>query len=217
VPLGVTLMSATHSRYGVDLNRDPAGISLYPGASNTEICPTATFHEEPVYPDGLSPETVQVGTRVERYWNPYQARLVAEIERIRSRHGYCILLDGHSIISVAPRFFAGRLPDLNLGTADGASADPALAAGAFALLADAQGFSAIHNGRFKGGYITRHHGRPQQGVHALQLEMAQSCYMDEVQPGEFDRLRAAPLRNVLRALVAYLLSWRPALGGGAEK
>lgn len=211
IPLGATLMSATHSRYVADLNRDPGGAVLYPGASNTEICPTATFHDEPLYREGQAPDLPEIEARIEHYWKPYHAQLAGEVERIRVRHGYCILLDGHSIVSEAPRFFAGRLPDLNLGTADGASAAPDLTDGAFALLAGAHGFSAILNGRFKGGYIIRHYGRPQHGVHALQLEMAQACYMNEIQPGEFDRVRAAPLRHVLRALVDRLLAWKPAL------
>ncbi len=207
--LDVTLMTATHSRIVVDLNRDPEGHALYPGASNTEICPLTTFHDEPLYRDGAAPDDAEVKQRVARYWQPYQDRLAVEIERIRARHGYCILLDGHSIVSEAPRFFAGRLPDLNLGTADGASCDAGLADTAFAGLAAASGFTAVHNGRFKGGYITRHHGRPRNRVHALQLEMAQACYMDEAAPTRYDAARAGPLKQVLLALVQRLLRWKP--------
>ena len=211
-PLDITLMWARQSRIVVDLNRVPGGSELYPGASNTEVCPSSTFHEEPVYLPGKAPDERAVEARVTQYWQPYLAQLCAEIERIRDRHGYCILLDGHSIVSEAPRFFAGRLPDLNLGTADVSSCAPSLAVAAFDVLVNAAGFTAVHNGRFKGGYITRHFGRPQQGVHALQLEMAQSCYMDEHKPREFDRNRAAPLGNVLQSLLKVLLAWQPQLG-----
>ena len=207
--LDVTLMTATHSRIVVDLNRDPSGHALYPGASNTEICPLTTFHDEPMYRDGTAPNETEVTQRVARYWQPYQDRLAAEIARIRGRHGYCVLLDGHSIVSEAPRFFAGRLTDLNLGTADGASCNAGLANTAFAGLAAAGGFTAVHNGRFKGGYITRHHGRPREQVHALQLEMAQSCYMDEAAPTVYDPARAGPLKQVLLDLVGRLLRWKP--------
>lgn len=206
----ITLMSATHSRIVVDLNRDPAGGALYPGASNTEICPSSTFHDEPMYREGQAPSMDEVTARVDQYWRPYQARLAAEIYRVRQRHGYCVLLDGHSIVSVAPRFFAGRLPDLNLGTADGRSCDAGLAAAAFAVLDSASGFTAVHNGRFKGGHITRHYGRPEAHVHALQLEMAQDCYMDEAKPGTFDADRARPLQEVLRGVLDDLLRWKPA-------
>jgi N-formylglutamate amidohydrolase len=216
----VTLMWATYSRFVVDLNRDPCGNALYPGASNTGICPISTFRDDPVYRSGMAPDATEVGRRVDQYWRPYQAQLAAEIERIKARHGYCILLDGHSIVSEVPRFFSGRLPDLNQGTADGASCAPALADAAFAVLDGAHGFTAVHNGRFKGGYITRHYGRPAEGVHALQLEMAQSCYMEErvyPQPVEYDRERAAPLKNVLQSLIETLLAWRPGLGEPAKK
>ncbi len=204
-----TLMCAIHSRIVVDLNRDPDGGALYPGASNTEICPLTTFHDEPIYARGASPDAGEIDVRVDEFWRPYHAQLAMEIERIRSLHGYCILLDGHSIVSVAPRFFPGKLPDLNLGTAGGASCDAELAAAAFAVLSNARGFSAVHNGRFKGGYITRQYGQPAAAVHALQLEMAQSCYMDENDPGEYQVTRAAPLIGVLQSLVQGLTVWQP--------
>ena len=213
--LDVTLMSATQSRIVVDLNRDPSGDTLYPGASNTEICPLTTFHQQEIYQPGCAPDDSEVAARVARYWQPYHRQLAAEIDRIRQRHGYCILLDGHSIVSVAPRFFAGRLPDFNLGTADGASCEPALDAGAFAVLSAAPGFSAVHNGRFKGGAITRRFGRPAQNVHALQLEMAQCAYLDESRPEEYDSVRAAPLVRVLQQLLGVLLHWRPQAGPAA--
>lgn len=209
---GATLMVATHSRVVVDLNRDPSGASLYAGASNTEICPTTTFADEPIYRPGQVPAAAEVARRVEQYWRPYHRELAAIIARLKARHGYCIVLDAHSIASEVPRFFFGRLPDLNLGTADGRSCDPALAQSAFAVLSGADGFTSVHNGRFKGGYITRHCGQPNNGVHALQLEMAQCCYLDEKAPRQFDVARAAGLQSVLRQLTKQLLAWRPANG-----
>ena len=208
----VTLMWAHHSRIVVDLNRDTSGSELYPGASNTEICPTTTFHDQPLYLPGVAPDVAEIAVRVNRYWRPYHSQLAREIEHIKLRHGYCILLDGHSIVSEAPRFFSGRLPDLNLGTADVTSCAPSLAAAAVAVLSDARGFTAVHNGRFKGGYITRHFGRPDNGVHALQLEMAQSCYMDEHQPQRYDQGHALSLMTVLQSLLQVLRAWRPKLG-----
>jgi len=212
--LGVGLMVATHSRYVVDLNRDPDGKPLYPGADNTELCPTGGFDGGPLYREGAAPDAAEVGQRADLYWRPYHARLAAELEAIRSRHGHAILLDGHSIISEAPRFFEGRLPDLNLGTNEGRSCDPGLADAAYGVLRDARGFTSIHNGRFKGGYITRHYGRPADRVHALQLEMAQCCYMDEQNLEHWDADRAAPLVAVLRRLVDTLRHWTPARTSG---
>ncbi|MEK9969537.1 MAG: N-formylglutamate deformylase [Ferrovibrio sp.] len=208
--LGAGLMVATHSRYVVDLNRDPDGKPLYPGADNTELCPTGGFDGAPLYRPGAAPDAAEVAQRADTYWRPYHAQLASALQAIRARYGYAILLDGHSIISEAPRFFDGRLPDLNLGTNEGRSCDPALAAAAYGVLSDAPGFTHIHNGRFKGGYITRHYGRPAEHVHALQLEIAQSCYMDEQNLERWDPARAAPLMAVLRRLADTLLRWSPA-------
>jgi N-formylglutamate amidohydrolase len=208
--LGAGLMVATHSRYVVDLNRDPDGKPLYPGADNTELCPTGGFDGAPLYLPGEAPNAAEVAQRADAYWRPYHARLAAELQALHDRHGYAILLDGHSIISEAPRFFDGRLPDLNLGTNEGRSCSADLATLAYGVLSSAQGFTHIHNGRFKGGFITRHYGRPAGRMHALQLEMAQCCYMDERNLEHWDADRAAPLGVVLRRLVQALLQWKPA-------
>jgi N-formylglutamate amidohydrolase len=206
---GATLVVATHARYVVDLNRDPGGAALYPGADNSEILPTTTFDREPVYA-GATPDGEEIADRVAMYHAPYHARLAAEVERVRARHGHAILLDGHSIRSQVPRFFDGRLPDLNLGTASGASAEPALERLAAGVLAGADGMTSVVNGRFKGGWITRHYGRPGDGVHALQLEVAQAAYMDESPPWPWDEARAVPLGRVLARLIDALVGWKPA-------
>ena len=206
---GATFLCATRSRYVVDLNRDPSGAALYPGADNTELCPTRTFGGAPIYRDGAEPSTTEIASRRTDAFDPYHARLVQEIERVRARHGFAVVLDGHSIAGEVPRFFAGTLPDLNLGTAEGASCAPALEWQVAQLLADAAGFTHVVNGRFKGGWITRHYGQPHRGIHALQLEIAQRCYMNEAPPWPFDEQRARPLQHVLRRLVAALTVWRP--------
>ncbi|HEY1328627.1 MAG TPA: N-formylglutamate deformylase [Casimicrobiaceae bacterium] len=207
---GASLMCATHSRYVVDLNRDPGGAALYAGADNTELCPTRTFGNAPVYRPGEAAGDEEIAARRATFFDPYHAVLAQQIERVRERHGFAILLDGHSIAGEVRRFFAGRLPDLNLGTADGASCDPALQSLAAEVIAGARGFSHVVNGRFKGGYVTRHYGRPAQAVHALQLEMVQDAYMDERPPYRWDPDRAAALAHVLERLVIALGEWRPA-------
>jgi N-formylglutamate deformylase len=210
VEAGATLLVATHSRYVVDLNRDPGGAILYPGADNTEICPLRTFADESIYQNGAAPTGGETAARVATFFEPYHATLAAEIERVHARHGFAVLLDGHSIRARVPRFFAGRLPDLNLGTANGESCAPSLQAEAAAVLAERDGFASVVNGRFKGGYVTRRYGRPSQGVHALQLEMAQACYMDETPPYGWNAAQAAGLIAVLQRLVTRLAAWRPA-------
>ncbi|MEO6566808.1 MAG: N-formylglutamate deformylase [Casimicrobiaceae bacterium] len=206
---GITLMVATHSRYVVDLNRNPEGVALYAGADNTELCPTRSFANEMIYVEGAAPTQAEVAARAARYFAPYHAQLAAEIERVGARHGHVVVLDGHSIRAEVPRFFPGRLPDLNLGTADGSSCAAELEAAATTVLAAANRFTHVVNGRFKGGYVTRHYGRPAQGVHLLQLEVAQDCYMNEATPLRFEGARAQPLIDVLKQLVQPLEAWRP--------
>ena len=204
---GASMIVATHSRFVVDLNRDPSGRALYPGASNTELCPLGTFDSGPVYRPGAEPTADEVAARVRRYWQPYHDALAAELDRVRTAHGVAVLWDAHSIVSRAPRFFDGVLPDFNLGSADGASCDPALSAQVEGLLRAASDYTTVHNGRFKGGYITRRYGRPAERMHALQLEMAQSAYMDEGPPYAWNAAKAAKLRPVLARCLDACLGW----------
>ena len=207
--LGASVLSATHSRYLIDLNRPPDGAVLYPGANNTELCPTTRFDFQPIYRDGCAPDESSIRVRVEQYWQPYHARLAAELERIRGEHGYALLFDAHSIISVCPRFFEGRLTDLNLGTAGGMSCDPALSASMFEEAQRYPAYTSVLDGRFKGGYITRRYGRPADGVHAVQLELSERTYMVEAPPFSFDETLAEEVRPALRALIGTLLAWQP--------
>ena len=207
--LGAGLLCATHSRYVIDLNRNPDGAALYAGADNTELCPTRSFAQAPLYREAAAPDAAELAARQGRYWQPYHDQLAAELWRIKSRHGHAVLLDGHSIRAEVPRFFVGRLPDLNLGTADGTSCAPAVQRVAEQVLFTAPGFSFVSNGRFKGGTITRRYGQPGQQIHALQLEMAQACYMDEAEPQRWQPERAADLMGVLRRLVQALIAWQP--------
>jgi N-formylglutamate deformylase len=203
---GAGLLVANYSRYAIDLNRDPAGTPLYPGADNTELVPTSTFARQPVYREGQAPGAAEIAERVEKYWKPYHAALAAELAAIRARHGIAVLWDGHSIRSVVPRFFEGRLPDLNLGSASGASADASLVACARDALG-APGMSLVVDGRFKGGYITRNYGKPAAGVHALQLEKAMAAYMAEPAPYRWDAAVAAPMIERLRRALGAVQAW----------
>jgi N-formylglutamate deformylase len=205
--LGASVLVATHSRYVVDLNRDPSGRALYPGMDNTELVPTTTFDHAPIYVPGQAPDVDEVAERVEQYWRPYHKALAAELEDIRGRHGVVTLFEAHSIRTMVPRFFTGPLPHFNFGTARGASADAELAGRAFDVLARAPGYSAVDNARFTGGYITRQYGKPGGGVHAMQLEKTWRCYMDEAHPFGYRPDRAAKVQPVLRRLFEEVLDW----------
>ncbi len=205
--MGVSVLRSSVSRYVIDLNRGADDQPLYSGPT-TGLVPTQTFDGVPLYQDD-PPDDGEIGDRIDNWWRPYHEQLAGALAAIRECHGFAILLDAHSIRSRVPRLFDGKLPDLNLGTYAGRSCAPDLSDGIQALLEKQSAFSHVANGRFKGGYITRHYGRPENGVHALQLEIAQSCYMDEDNPEHYDETQAAPLKAWLRELVEYLLQWRP--------
>lgn len=203
--IGASVLQANVSRYVIDLNRPPSGESLYPGQTTTGLCPTETFPGEALYAPGREPDAAEQAARLERYWRPYHEALKLELARIRSEHGCALLWDAHSIASVLPRLFEGKLPDLNFGTADGKSCDSHLLDQVLAV-ARKSPFTSVVNGRFKGGYITRHYGRPEDGIHAIQLEMCQSLYMDEAPPFEFEPEKAAAVQPVLRDMLEAALA-----------
>ena len=207
--LGASFIVPRYSRYLIDLNRPPEDAPMYPGVNNTELCPTRFFTGDALYRTGMAPDSHEIRRRVQAYWQPYHDALRGELERIRTAHGHAVLFDGHSIKSELPWLFEGRLPDLNLGTAAGASCAPSLRAALGRVLAAQAQFTHVTDGRFKGGHITRHYGQPDHGVHAVQLEMCWSCYMAEQPPYELDAPRVERLAPVLQALVLTMQRWSP--------
>ncbi|MGH8077375.1 MAG: N-formylglutamate deformylase [Lysobacter sp.] len=199
--LGASILVPRYSRYVVDLNRPPDDTSLYPGQNTTGLCPAVQFSGEPVYRGGQVPTPDEIVERVQHYWRPYHAALREELARIRVEHGRAVLWEGHSIKgSDLPFLFDGRLPDFNLGTSTGSSCSPALQARLEAVLASQSDYDWVANGRFKGGYITRHYGNPASGVDAVQLETSQRIYMDEA-TFEYDADKA----RLAQAVIARLL------------
>ena len=198
--LGASVLVPRLSRYVIDLNRSEDDVSLYPGQNTTGLCPLVRFDGGPVYLDGQVPAEDEVRARVERYWRPYHDALRGELARLHAEHGRVVLWEGHSIRGELPFLFQGRLPDLNLGTASGASAGAGLQQRLEAVLAAQSRYDWVHNGRFRGGYITRRYADPARGIQAVQLEISQRLYMDE-DAFAWDEAKAAHVQPLIRALL----------------
>ena len=193
---------ATFHRYVIDANRDPSGTSLYPGQNTTGLVPLTDFDNRPIWMEGCEPDAAETSRRLELFHRPYHAALETEIERVKTRHGIAVIYDCHSIRSRCPFLFDGQLPDLNIGTDAGGTCAPALQAAVETLAETAEGYSHVVNGRFRGGWTTRNYGRPAEGVHTIQMEIAQSAYLEtEVPPFAYDGDKAAALRLHLRAIL----------------
>ncbi|TWI08246.1 N-formylglutamate deformylase [Aerolutibacter ruishenii] len=204
--LGASMLVPKYSRYVVDLNRPEDDTSLYPGQNTTGLCPAVRFTGEPVYLEEQAPLPDEVSARLETYWRPYHLALAEELARLKTDHGRVVLWEGHSIRGSGLQFlFEGRLPDLNLGTAAGASCSPAVQQRLEAVLGGQGDYDWVANGRFKGGHITRHYGRPGEGVDAVQLEISQRNYMDE-DSFEYDEAKAGRLQRVLRPMLEAALA-----------
>jgi formiminoglutamase len=216
--LGATIIRTHVSRTVIDVNRDPSGVSLYPGQATTGLCPATTFDGETLYHDGF--EAGDIPARIEKYFTPYHEALSEQAARLRQAHEKIVLYDCHSIRSRIPRLFDGELPNFNIGTNDGRACDDALAQSIVGICAGAANFTHVLNGRFKGGYITRAHGNPAAGIHAVQMELACRGYMQEPDlpdetnwPVMFEAEYAAPIRNVLARILQTAITFA---GGGAE-
>ncbi len=207
--LGATLLVPTYSRYLVDLNRAPDNRPMYPGQNNTELCPTRHFSGDALYQPGQAPDEAEIQRRVATYWQPYHQALQGQLAQLKAQHGHVVLFDAHSIHSTLPWLFEGTLPHMNLGTASGASCHATLQQAVLAAFAGTSDYGVVMNGRFKGGYITRQYGQPADDVHAVQLEMTFSAYMEETAPYRWHPQRAAAVTPWLQRLVQALLAWRP--------
>lgn len=200
-----TTVRATLHRYVIDANRPPSGKSLYPGRNTTGLVPLADFDNQPIWRAGMEPTEADIAGRLAAFHRPYHEALEVEVKRVRALHGVAVLYDCHSIRSRCPFLFEGTLPDFNVGTDNGRTCAPGLEKAVIETCSAAEGFSHVLNGRFRGGWTTRHYGRPQDGVHAIQMELAQSTYLaSENEPFAYDNAKAARLRPYLRAVLKRL-------------
>ena len=205
--LGASIIKANFSRYVVDLNRASDSAALYPSGPNSPVCPTTTFAGEPLYERGDVPSDAEIGARVEKYWQPYHQRIAEELARIKAEHGRALLWDAHSIASEIPGLFDGKLPEFNLGTRDDASCPREIAESLLHTVQAGGQFSAVLNGRFKGGYITKGYGNPAAGIYAIQLELSQRAYMSETPRGPWEPARAQGAARCIEQLLRQYLSF----------
>ncbi len=203
-----SMVQANFHRYLIDANRDPSGVSLYPGQNTTSLCPLTDFDGEPIWQDGAEPDDKEIQQRKTKYHTLYHHLLADVIETTKAQHGYAILYDCHSIRSEAEFLFDGVLPTLNIGTNDGNSCALAIEE-ATAEICEASPYSSVVNGRFKGGWTTRHYGQPDKNIHAIQMEITQKGYMDESEPFAYDAAKAEALRATLKTLLNKLETLNP--------
>jgi N-formylglutamate deformylase len=202
--LGAAVIKPKYSRYVIDLNRNIDGVNLYPGANSTELCPTTAFDLSPLYKLGQEPDDTEIQRRITLYWQPYHRALRDTLAQMKTKFGKVVLLDAHSILSKVPRFFEGQLPDFNFGSANGASCSEELMTDITQL--ELSPYSSVVNGRFKGGFITRGFGKPEENIHAVQLELSQHTYMDE--PSDhYNEKKAAQVKIKLKAFVQCLVDY----------
>jgi N-formylglutamate deformylase len=209
-----TTVRATFHRYVIDANRDPLGQSLYPGQNTTGLVPLTDFDGAQIW--RTPPDTASVAHRTNKFHAPYHAALLSELMRIHALHGVAILYDCHSIRSHIPFLFDGTLPDFNIGTYATTSCDAAVETAVTAICTRAAGYSCVTNGRFKGGWTTRHYGKPAHGIHAVQMELAQSTHLtSETAPWELDTTKTAQLRPYLAQVLTTLADLAPTLRGSS--
>jgi N-formylglutamate deformylase len=202
--LGIPVLKANYSRWVVDLNRNPDSSPLYhDGRVLTGLCTTTTFLGESIYIDERTEiNPAEVARRKTRYFEPYHEALQQLLDATKARFGRVLLWDCHSIRRVVSAIHDGPFPDLILGSADQTSASAVLIEQALHELGGGP-HSLKHNTPFKGGYITRHFGRPAEQQHALQLEMSKDVYMDDAEQ-QYDQPRATQIRAILRQTLLML-------------
>ncbi|MFT5529928.1 MAG: N-formylglutamate deformylase [Alteromonadaceae bacterium] len=202
--LGAYIIIPKYSRYVIDLNRDPHGIDLYPDENSTELCPLSGFDLSPIYLAGQQPNGVEISRRIKDYWQPYHQAINDTLDEMKTEFGQAVLLDAHSILSHVPRFFDGQLPDFNFGTSSGKSCSVSLVNNLENIVYAP--YSMVIDGRFKGGFITRHFGNPGNNIHAIQLELSQRTYMNELTT-EYNLSLAEQVQQKLRTMVICLIDF----------
>lgn len=195
--LGITMVCANYSRWVIDLNRDPESNPLYTdGRVTTDLCPTMTFMEEPIYHDDDLPNRKEIDRRLENYYWPYYKKVQELLDGLKNEFGKVLLWDAHSIKQYVPTIREEVFPDLILGDNNEKTASGQLINTSLDVLSDSK-LKVNHNDPFRGGHITRYFGKPAKNQHALQLEMTKINYMDNKERA-YDEERAGIIRSLLK-------------------
>lgn len=203
---GTTVIKALFHRYVIDANRDPSGSALYPDRPTTALCPLTTFDGDSLYLSRQEPNESEITRRRIAFHIPYHNALRKVLNLARSKHGIVILYDCHSIRSRILNLFPSHPPDFNIGTNDGTTCSPAIENKVRDICEQSDEFSTVVNDRFKGGWTTRNYGQPSKGIHAIQMELAQSTCMLECSPWTYDDKKAQILRQVLARILKALVT-----------
>ncbi len=196
--LGITIIHAKYSRWAIDLNRDPESAPLYDdGRIITGLTTTTDFFGKSIYiSDDRIPDQKEVERRLTEYYWPYYNKIQDLLDERLATFGKALLWDAHSIRHFVPTIRKEIFPDMILGNNDETTAHPELIETALHGLTSGK-FGVNHNTPFKGGHITRYFGKPEQNIHALQLEMNKILYMDD-EERNFHEERANEMRAVLK-------------------
>jgi len=195
--MGITMIVANYNRWVVDLNRNPQNAPLYKdGRVITNVVSVTDFNGETIYKEEYQPNDKEIQKRLERYFYPYHEKVEEILLNFRNEFGTALLFDVHSIKKNVPGIQNDDFPQFILGDNDEKSAHRELIQIAIEKLSN-KGFDFSHNHPFKGGFITRSFGNPQENIHALQLEMIKTNYMDDSEE-HYDEVRAGKVQEVLK-------------------
>ncbi|EAV43452.1 formiminoglutamase protein [Stappia aggregata IAM 12614] len=206
--LNATVLRSSISRYVIDLDRDPKTPVSAANDPARALCPATTLDGKRIYQEGEEPGPTEIEQRSLLFYTPFHKALRHQIDRLLRSHGKVIVLDCQSMRSHIKGVTDNGLPIVSIGTAGGTSCDPDLRNVLVGSFKGLEGFTVSVDEQIKGGFITQTFGRPERGLHAMTLLLAQRSYLrHESPPFEPDKARMARLKVVLQDALTRLVDW----------